>query len=120
VLGHRVLAPSTIGTFLRSFSFGHARQLDRVSLAARARAWQAGTGPGAATLTIDVDSTICEVYGTRKQGAEFGHTKVRRYHPLLAFAAGTWDQGLGKVRACLVGDGRVGEGVRDTRCRFAG
>jgi hypothetical protein len=91
VLGHRVLAPSTIGTFLRSFSFGHARQLDRVSLAALARAWQAGTGPGAAPLTIDVDSTICEVYGTRKQGAEFGHTKVRGYHPLLAFAAGTWD-----------------------------
>jgi hypothetical protein len=91
VLGHRVLAPSTIGTFLRSFSFGHARQLDQVSLAALARAWQAGTGPGAAPLTIDVDSTICEVYGTHKQGAEFGHTKVRGYHPLLAFAAGTWD-----------------------------
>jgi hypothetical protein len=42
-------------------------------------------------LTIDVDSTICEVYGTHKQGAEFGHTKVRGYHPLLALAAGTWD-----------------------------
>ena len=42
-------------------------------------------------MTIDVDSTICEVDGTRKQGAEFGHTKVRGYHPLLAFAAGSWD-----------------------------
>ena len=91
VLGHRVLAPSTIGTFLRSFSWGHVRQLDRVSLAALARAWRAGAGPGVAPLTIDVDSTICEVYGIRKQGAEFGHTKVRGYHPLLAFAAGTWD-----------------------------
>jgi Transposase DDE domain group 1 len=91
VLGHRVLAPSTVGTFLRSFTFGHARQLDRVSLAALQRAWQAGAGPGAAPLTIDVDSTICEVYGTRKQGAAFGHTKVRGYHPLLAFAAGSWD-----------------------------
>lgn len=91
VLGHRVLAPSTIGTFLRSFSFGHARQLDRVSLAALARAWQAGAGPDAGPLTIDVDSTICEVYGTRKQGAAFGHTKVRGDHPLLAFAAGSWD-----------------------------
>src|SRR5215204_5316777 len=91
VLGHRVLAPSTIGTFLRSFSFGHARQLDAVSGQALQRAWQQGAGPGAGPLTIDVDSTICEVYGTHKQGAEFGHTKVRGYHPLLAFAAGTWD-----------------------------
>jgi hypothetical protein len=91
VLGHRVFAPSTIGTFLRSFSFGHARQLDAVSGQALARAWQQGAGPGAAPLTIDVDSTICEVYGVKKQGAEFGHTKVRGYHPLLAFAAGTWD-----------------------------
>jgi hypothetical protein len=98
LLGHRVLAPSTIGTFLRSFFFGHARQLDAVSGQALQRAWQAGAGPGAAPLTIDVDSTICEVYGIRKQGAEFGHTKVRGYHPLLAFAAGTWDLLHGRLR----------------------
>jgi hypothetical protein len=91
VLGHRVFAPSTIGTFLRSFTFGHARQLDAVSGQALQRAWQAGAGPDAAPLTIDVDSTICEVYGVNKQGAEFGHTKVRGYHPLLAFTAATWD-----------------------------
>jgi hypothetical protein len=70
---------------------GHRRQLDAVSGQALQRAWQAGAGPDAAPLTIDVDSTICEVYGVKKQGAEFGHTKVRGYHPLLAFAAGTWD-----------------------------
>jgi hypothetical protein len=98
VLGHRVAAPSTIGTFLRSFSWGHARQLDAVSGRALQRAWQAGAGPDAAPLTIDVDSTICEVYGTRKQGAEFGHTGVRGYHPLLAFAAGTWDLLHGRLR----------------------
>jgi hypothetical protein len=91
VLGHRVFAPSTIGTFLRSFTFGHARQLDAVSSQALQRAWQAGAGPDAAPLTIDVDSTICEVYGVKKQGAEFGHTKVRGYHPLLASTAGSWD-----------------------------
>jgi hypothetical protein len=45
VLGHRVLAPSTLGTFLRSFSFGHARQLDAVSGRALQRAWQQGAGP---------------------------------------------------------------------------
>jgi Transposase DDE domain group 1 len=98
VLGHRVLAPSTIGTFLRSFTFGHARQLDAVSGQALQRAWQQGAGPGAGPLTIDVDSTICEVYGIHKQGAEFGHTKVRGYHPLLAFAAGTWDLLHGRLR----------------------
>jgi hypothetical protein len=42
LLGHRVLAPSTIGTFLRSFSFGHTRQLDAVSGQALQRAWQQG------------------------------------------------------------------------------
>ena len=91
LLGHRVLAPSTIGTFLRSFSWGHARQLDQVSAEVLTRAWRAGAGPDAAPLTIDVDSTICEVYGLNKQGAAFGHTGVRGYHPLLAFAAGSWD-----------------------------
>src|SRR5512132_2351587 len=98
VLGHRVLAPSTLGTFLRSFSFGHARQLDAVSGQALARAWQQGAGPTDGPLTIDIDSTICEVYGTGKQGAEFGHTGVRGYHPLLAFAACTWHLLLGRLR----------------------
>jgi hypothetical protein len=98
LLGHRVAAPSTIGTFLRSFSFGHARQLDAVSGRALQRAWQQGVGPADGPLTIDVDSTLCEVYGTRKQGAAFGHTKVRGYHPLLAFAAGTWDLLHGRLR----------------------
>jgi hypothetical protein len=48
LLGHRVLAPSTIGTFLRSFSFGHARQLDVVSGQALQRAWQQGRARGTA------------------------------------------------------------------------
>ena len=59
-LGSTVKAPSTLGTFLRSFSWGHVRQLDRVSRELLARAWQAGAGPGDGPLTIDLDSTICE------------------------------------------------------------
>ena len=55
-----VKAPSTLGTFLRSFRWGHVRQLDRVSRQLLARAWQAGAGPGDAPFTIDLDSTICE------------------------------------------------------------
>ena len=89
VLPFRVMAPSTLGTFLRSFTFGHVRQLDRVLGEALGRAWRLGAGPGAATMTIDLDSTICEVHGKQKQGATYGHTRVRGYHPLLATRADT-------------------------------
>ena len=63
VLGCVVKAPSTLGTFLRSFRWGHVRQLDRVSRELPARAWAAGSGPGDSPLTIDLDSTICETFG---------------------------------------------------------
>jgi hypothetical protein len=89
VLGHRVMAPSTLGTFLRSFTFGHVRQLDRVAETIMARAWAAGAGPGDGPMTIDVDSTICEVHGHHKGGAAFGYTRVLGYHPLLATRADT-------------------------------
>ena len=58
-IGCVVKAPSTLGTFLRSFRWGHVRQLDRVSRELLARAWAAGAGPGDGPLTIDLDSTIC-------------------------------------------------------------
>ena len=57
-LGCVVKAPSTLGTFLRSFRWGHVRQLDRVSREVLARAWAAGAGPGNAPFIIDLDSTI--------------------------------------------------------------
>jgi hypothetical protein len=84
VLPHRVMAPSTLGTFLRSFTFGHVRQLEAVVGEVLTRAWAMGGGPGDEGLVIDLDSTICEVEGHQKQGAGFGYTKVRGYHPLLA------------------------------------
>jgi hypothetical protein len=87
VLGHRVLAPSTLGTFLRAFTFGNVRQLDRFSEIALTRAWQAGAGPGEAPMTIDFDSTVTEVHGHQKQGAAYGYTRVLGYHPLLATRA---------------------------------
>jgi len=89
VLGQRVMAPSTLGTFLRSFTFGHVRQLDRVFETILGRAWAAGAGPGAGPLTIDLDSTIVEVAGRQKQGAGYGYTKRLGYHPLLATRADT-------------------------------
>jgi hypothetical protein len=89
VLGHRVMAPSTLGTFLRSFTFGHVRQLDRAFETVLGRAWAAGAGPGSEPLTIDLDSTIVEVAGRAKQGAGFGYTKRRGYHPILATRSDT-------------------------------
>jgi Transposase DDE domain group 1 len=89
VLPHRVMAPSTLGTFLRSFTFGHVRQLEAVVGKVLERAWALGAAPGARRLVIDVDSTICEVEGKHKQGAAFGYTKVLGYHPILASRADT-------------------------------
>ncbi|HYU94460.1 MAG TPA: IS1380 family transposase [Actinomycetota bacterium] len=89
VLAHRAMAPSTLGTFLRSFTFGHVRQLDKVTAVALARAWASGAGPGDAPMTIDVDSTVCEVHGYAKGGASYGHTRRLGYHPLLATRADT-------------------------------
>jgi len=93
VLGHVVLAPSTLGTFLRSFTWGHARQLDVVSCLLLGRAWAAGAGSGeGVAVTVDVDSSIVETYGLAKQGgAKFTYNHVRGYHPLFAVMAGTGD-----------------------------
>ena len=74
-----IRAPSTLGSFLRSFTFGNVRQLEKVSrellaeLARRARLL-----PGAGLLAfVDIDSTQKRVYGHKKQGAAFGHTKIQ-------------------------------------------
>lgn len=98
VLPFKVMAPSTIGTFLRSFTFGHIRQLDAVSSRALGRAWAAGAGPGDRPLVVDLDSTICEVYGKQKQAAGYGYTKVLGYHPLLATRAGTGEVLFARMR----------------------
>ena len=99
VLGFTIKAASTLGTFLRSFRWGHVRQLDRVSRELLARAWAAGAGPGTEPFTIDLDSTICETYGLRKEGgSDFTYSHVRGYHPLLAIAAGTGDVLAARLR----------------------
>ena len=89
VLGHGVMAPSTLGTFLRIFTFGHVRQLDRLTEELLSRAWTFGAGPGGAPMTIDIDSTIQRVYGKQKQGSAYGYTKVLGQHPLVATRADT-------------------------------
>ena len=99
VLGFTAKAPSTLGTFLRSFRWGHVRQLDCVSRQLLARVWKAGAGPDDSPLTIDLDSTICETYGLAKEGARHhGYTGARGYHPLLAVAAGAGGVLMARLR----------------------
>jgi hypothetical protein len=94
----RVYAPSTLGSFLRAFTFGHVRQLDAIASrfllvlagltrlvgtpANRATVTEQGAGPG--YVLLDVDDTIIEVHGHAKQGAGFGYCGVRGLHALLA------------------------------------
>jgi hypothetical protein len=89
ILGHRAMAPSTLGTFLRSFTFGYVRQLDQVLGMLIGRAWSAGAGPGDRRLVIDIDSFVGEVHGDHKQGAGYGYTRQLGYHPILATRADT-------------------------------
>ena len=109
VLGHRVMAPSTLGTFLRSFSFGHCRQLEAANGHALGRAWAAGAGPADPGLVIDIDSTICEVDGYAKQGAGFGYTHKLGYHPLLATRSDTGEVLHARMRK---GSANTQRGVR--------
>ena len=120
-IGCVVKAPSTLGTFLRSFRWGHVRQLDRVSRELLARAWSAGAGTGDAPLTIDLDSTICETYGLAKEGARHhSYTGQRGYHPLLAIAAGTGDVLMSRLREGLANTARgAAHFLRKTVGRFA-
>jgi Transposase DDE domain group 1 len=87
-----IRAPSTVGTWLRSFTWASVRMLDAVLRVVLMRAWAAGFGPERldAPLTLDVDSTLCETYGLAKQGAtKFTYQHSRGYHPLLAALAET-------------------------------
>ena len=123
-IGCVVKAPSTLGTFLRSFRWGHVRQLDRVSRKLLAQAWAAGAGPGDGPLTIDLDSTICETCGLAKEGARHhGYTGQRGYHPLLAVAAGTGDVLMARLREGRANTARgAAHFLRETvgRVRYAG
>jgi hypothetical protein len=81
-------APSTLGSFLRSFTFGHVRQVDAVAsrflLSLAEHTGLLGGGADAGPVFVDVDDTIVEVHGHAKQGAAFGYSGVRGLNALLA------------------------------------
>ena len=82
-------APSTLGSFLRAFTFGHVRQLDAVASRLLTRLGEqtplgaALTSAGAPVL-VDIDDTIIEIHGHAKQGSGYGYTGVRGLNALLA------------------------------------
>ena len=86
----RVYAPSTLGSFLREFRFGHVRQLDAVAsrmlvnLGSRAPLLEHHDSE---RVLVDLDDTIIEVHGYQKQGAGFGYSGVRGLNALLAVAS---------------------------------
>src|SRR3954462_13873789 len=81
-----IRAPSTLGTFLRAFTFGHVRQLDSIAAAfLTALATSAALLPGAEEVTyLDLDDTMRETHGYAKQGAGYGYTQVKGLNALLA------------------------------------
>lgn len=85
----RPYAPSTLGSFLRTFTFGHVRQADAVAsrflinLAERTDLL-GGDEERTAPVMLDLDDTIIEVHGYQKQGASFGYSGVRGLNALLA------------------------------------
>ncbi len=99
LLGGWIPAPSTLGTFLRAFTFGHVRQLDALLGRIVERAWKAGAGPDCGRLVIDIDSFVGEVCSDHKQGAAYGYTRLLGYHPILATRADT-------ARRCISGCAR--------------
>ncbi|MHA7303150.1 IS1380 family transposase [Pseudarthrobacter sp. MDT1-22] len=84
-------APSTLGSFLRSFTFGHVRQLDAVASRFLAnlgtRAPLLGAPAASDFVFVDVDDTIIEVHGYSKQGSGYGYSGVRGLNALLAIAS---------------------------------
>lgn len=130
----RAYAPSTLGSFLRAFTFGHIRQLDAVAsrfliaLAGFTQLLDARTEPAAPEddgryALVDVDDTIIEVHGHAKQGAGFGYSGVRGLNALLAtLATGTSAPVIvaQRLRKGAVGSPRgakrlVGDAVKTTR-----
>jgi len=101
-------APSTVGSWLRAHQWSNVRQHDAISRELLARLWAAGAGPGdlTAPLTFDLDSSIVGVYGRAKQGAAFGYTKIRGYHPQFATCAQTGMVLFSRLRGGAAGAAR--------------
>jgi hypothetical protein len=103
----RIYASSTLGSFLRAFTFGHIRQLDAVAArflltlakltALFAASPVSGDGDSGTYALVDVDDTVVEVHGHAKQGAGFGYNRIRGLNALLATLTTTDPGSCGSV-----------------------
>ena len=97
----KIYAPSTLGSFLREFTFGHVRQLDAVAsrflinlaastplLGDRPVNGTDEKGADEPLMMVDIDDTIIEVHGYAKQGAGFGYSGVRGLNALIGTVSG--------------------------------
>ena len=100
-------APSTIGSWLRAHKWSNVRQLDAVSRELLARLWAAGAGPADLAGAVDDRPGLLDRPGLRprKQGAAFGYTKVRGYHPQFATCAETGMVLFSRLRGGVGGRG---------------
>lgn len=97
----RPYAPSTLGSFLRSFTFGHVRQADAVAsrflLNLAEGTDSLGVAGASGTVMVDIDDTIIEVHGYAKQGACFGYSGVRGLNALLGTVSAEGPDGFAPV-----------------------
>lgn len=102
VLASRAMAPSTVGSWLRSLQIGHIDQLDKVFEQAMVRAWAVGAQPTGERLELDIDSAVHEVFGIQKQGAWWAYNKQYGLHPQYITVRES-----GEVVACRQRGGRA-------------
>lgn len=75
--------PTTMGDFLRRFDLGHIRQLESVNTQSFSKVYAASERMS--TITMDIDSTLDEVHGSKKEGAQWAYTGIRALNPLMCF-----------------------------------
>lgn len=75
--------PTTMGDFLRRFDLGHIRQLESVNAQSLRKVYAASESMS--TITMDIDSTLDEVHGTKKEGAQWAYTGIKALNPLMCF-----------------------------------
>jgi len=75
--------PTTMGDFLRRFDLGHIRQLESVNTQSFRKVYE--SSERMSTITMDIDSTLDEVHGSKKEGAQWAYTGIRALNPLMCF-----------------------------------
>lgn len=99
----RPYAPSTLGSFLRKFTFGHVRQADAIAsrflLNLATGTELLGRGEASGTVMVDLDDTIVQVHGYAKQGAAFGYSGIRGLNALLGTVSAEGPGGFAPVIA---------------------